>query len=122
MDEKEKIEIFKKAFAIPVGHACMECECKKVFYNSNGSWDWENGELEALEKSKDAIDLDYSVGEIDFEGRYYALDCQCWHKRAMKIFDFLMTHNCQIIKLFTAVKALLLEEAESTKVEQCCID
>ena len=115
MNKKNKIEIFEKAFGLSVGHSCMKCECGKTFYNSNGGWDWENGELEALEKSKNAIDLDYSVGEIGFEGKRYVPDCECWHERAMMIFKFLMTYNYQIIELFTGVKQLLLEEAKSIK-------
>lgn len=115
MNRQEKIEIFEKAFRASVSRSRMECECGKVFYNSNGGWDWEDGELEALEKSKDAIDLDCSVGEIGFEGRQYALDCECWHERAIRIFEFLMSHNYQIVELFTNVKVLLLEEVESIK-------
>ncbi len=118
MDEQEKIGIFEDAFATPVGHSSMECEGGKIFYNSTGDWDWDEGELEKLMKSENAIDLDYSVGEICFEGRRYALDCKCWHTRAMVIFEFLMAHNHPIVKLFTNVKALLLKEAENIKVKQ----
>ena len=115
MNKQEKIEIFEQAFGVSVGHSYMECECGKVFYNSNGGWDWEEGKLEALWKSKDATDLDYSVGEISLEGRRYVLDCTCWHERAIVIFEFLMSHNHPIVELFTAVKALLLKKAENIK-------
>lgn len=51
MNEQKKIEIFEEAFRSGVGHSEFTYCCGKVFYNSNGGWDWEDGELEELEKS-----------------------------------------------------------------------
>ena len=117
MNEQAKIEIFEEAFCDHLGGSYRECDCGKIFYNSNGGWDWEDGELEALEKSEDAIDLDYSIGEVYFEGRRYVIDCKCWHKRALVIFNFLMVHNSPIVELFRAVKKYELAKAESIETD-----
>lgn len=117
MRKKEKLEIFEDAFRDHIAGSYRECNCGKVFYNSNGGWDWEDGELEALEKSNTAMDLDYSVGTITFENKEYCLDCNCWHKRALMIFGFVMSHNLPIVALFRAVKKHELVKAESITVE-----
>ena len=116
MEEQEKIEIFEEAFRDHCTGSRRECDCGKMFYNSNGGWDWEDGELEALEKSNTATDLDYSVGTLTFEGKEYCLDCSCWHKRALMIFRFVMTHNSPIVELFRAVKKYELAKAENIAI------
>ncbi len=117
MTDEKKIEIFEEAFRDMTAGSWRTCVCGKDFYNSGGGWDWEDGELEALEKNKTAIDLDYSVGTITFEGKEYCLDCNCWHKRALMIFGFVMSHNLMIVELFRAVKKHELAKAENIKVE-----
>ena len=115
MNEKDKIEIFEIAFRSGVGHSRMECVCGKVFYNSNGRWDWEDGELEELKKSN-ATDLDYTVGSVFFEEKEYCLDCDCWHKRALVIFESLVRHNHQIAELFSLCKKTKQEEVDNISV------
>jgi hypothetical protein len=117
MTKKEKLEIFEDAFMDDTAGSWRTCNCGKDFYNSNGRWDWDEGRLEALEKDYKAIDLDYSVGTITFEGTEYCLDCDCWHKRALMIFGFVMSHNSAIVSLFRAVKKHKLAKAESIAVE-----
>lgn len=118
MTNEKKIEIFEEAFKLH-GSTGSErfCECGKIFYNSDGGWDWEDGRLEWLRKQKHAVDVDYSVGTLDFEGKQYCLDCNCWHERALRIFAFLVSHNSCIVALFRAVKKYELEKAESIAVE-----
>ena len=118
MNDVEKIEIFEDAFKDQgfVGSR-RDCICGNIFYNSNGGWDWEDGELEELAKNKRAFDVDYSVGTITFEGKEYCLDCTCWHKRALMIFRFLTTHNSPIVALFRAVKKHELALAGSIEVD-----
>ena len=117
MTDKEKIEIFEEAFKNMTAGHYRQCACGEEYYNSNGGWDWEEGELEALEKDKKATDLDYSVGTLSFEGKEYCLDCKCWHKRALMIFGFLMSHNSPIVALFRAVKKYEIARAESIEVD-----
>ena len=114
MDKQKKIQIFEEAFSCQAGHSCFECNCGAVFYNSNGSWDWEEGHLEELTKSN-ATDLDYSVEDIKFEGKYYCKDCNCWHERALKVFGFLLSHNWQIIDLYKLVKKQKAKEVDDIK-------
>ncbi len=117
MTDEKKIEIVEEAFRDRTAGNRRECACGKVFYNSGGGWDWEDGELEALKKNKSATDLDYSVGTITFERTEYCLDCNCWHRKAHMIFGFLMVHNSQVVALFRAVKKYKLAHAERIKVE-----
>ena len=115
MNKQEKIEICEEAFSCHAGHSCFSCNCGKVFYNSNGGWDWEEGHLEELEKSN-AIDLDYAVEDLTFEGQYFCKDCSCWHDRALRIFNFLMAHNRQIVDLFKAAKKLEQKKVDAIRV------
>lgn len=118
MTDKEKIEIFKEAFREKVFTGSRrDCICGNIFYNSGGGWDWEDGELEGLAKNIKAFDVDYSVSTITFEGKERCLDCNCWHKRALMIFEFVMTHNSPIVELFRAVKKYELAKAESIAIE-----
>ena len=118
MSDKEKIEIFEEAFRDKgFTGSRRDCACGNIFYNSEGGWDWEDGELEGLDQNIKATDVDYSVGTITFEGKEYCLDCTCWHKRALMIFVFLLAHNSSIVALFRAVKKHELERAESIEVE-----
>lgn len=118
MTDAKKIEIFEEAFRDKgfVGSR-RGCVCGNIFYNSDGGWDWGDGELEGLAKNTKATDVDYSVGTITFEGTEYCLDCTCWHKRALRIFGFLISHNSPIVALFRAVKKHELARAESVEVE-----
>lgn len=116
MSKNKKIELFSDAFRSGVGHSVFQCNCGKEFYNSTGGWGWDEGELEELQNSG-AIDLDYTVSTILFEGTEYALDCDCWHKRALLIFDFLISHNPRIIELFKLYKQHKQEETDNVVVD-----
>jgi len=91
------MENFEDAFRSGGGGCREECKCGKVFYNSNGGWDWEDGELEGLEKSK-ATDLDWSVLTIIIDGDEYVMDCDCWHNRAKQMMGWMESHNRQFVK------------------------
>lgn len=88
-----------------------QCPCGKRFYNSNGSWTWEEGELEELQEDNDAIDLEWPVGYVEFEGVQYVVDCDCWKKRAEQVMNFLDGHRQQIIDYFKLEKERILKEA-----------
>jgi len=111
MNKKEKIEIIEHAFRSGIGHSRCQCVCGNMFYNSNGGWDWEDGELEELEKSN-AINLDYTVDTIMLEGKEYCVDCDCWHDKALNIFAFLISHNHQIVDLFLDYKKYKQQEVD----------
>lgn len=116
MDREDKLEIYETAFRGGTGHSRFECNCGKVFYNSNGKWDWEEGELETLEGTG-ATDLDHTVGTVLFEEKEYSADCDCWHERALLICDFLISHNHQIIELFKDYKKTMQAKVDYIQSE-----
>lgn len=95
MSSKPKSTFFK-AFTLPVGNCRATCNCGKIYYNSTGGWDFTDNELKELRENQFAIDLDYSVSFVGFEGSVYVYDCSCWHERALKIQSFLDGHSEQI--------------------------
>ena len=113
----DKLRSFEDAFATG-GSGCMRvCNCGRVFYdNYNSGWDWNQGEIDALEADPDATALDYSVGSVEFEGTEYAMDCDCWHERAEKIIGFIDGHAHAIAKYLTLEKQRKVAEAQSSPV------
>lgn len=101
-----------KSFNGSTGGCRNKCHCGKEYYNEDGGWDWEDGEIEKLEKS-DAINVEYSIGVVQFEGKEYVDVCDCWHDRARHIKGFLDTHTWGIAEYFKLKKADLLERANS---------
>jgi hypothetical protein len=55
------IESFKKAFTNNMGTCWATCNCGKVFFNPDNSWEWEKGEIEKLQSNPQATELDWSV-------------------------------------------------------------
>ena len=110
---------FEMAFDSHRGRNTMQCKCGKKFYNSDGGWDFEDGELEALRKDPNAVDLDCSVSILEFEGSQYVMDCECWKKRAEKIMQFLDFHKHQIAQYFRLEKLRFQNEAnEYPQIEE----
>lgn len=104
------IETFEDAFDIGVGSCRAECDCGKEFYCPDFGADWDEGELDHLEKIG-ATSLDCSVSYVVFEGTQYVMQCECWHERAKKIMGFLDDHNYQIAKYINKEKQRLIDEA-----------
>lgn len=89
-----KLENFENAFDSHVGSCRMTCNCGKEFWDAyNSGYGWDEGEREALEKDPNAVAVQHSVGSLEFEGRIYCLDCDCWHERAKKIMGFIDSHG-----------------------------
>lgn len=99
----DKLENFERAFSTHSGGCRRTCNCGREFYNPNGGWDWEEGEIEALDKSG-AISLDWSVSTLSCEGKEYVMDCDCWHKRAKQIMGFIDGHAQAIAEYLTLEK------------------
>ena len=102
---------FYDAFKVPVGSCRGTCNCGKVYYNSNGGWDFDENEIEQL-KLMGATDLDYSIGFIEFEGLTYIYDCECWHERAVKIQSFIDGHSHQIAAYINGEAKAIYEAAK----------
>jgi len=106
------LKIFEEAFADGCGSCSMDCACGKQYYNPDPSWDFEEGELEALQNDPEAISLEWSAGHISFEGKTYVLDCDCWKQRAETIASFLDAHAGKIVEYLTLEKRRKQQEAD----------
>lgn len=108
--EKDLLDWFLRGFRDGIGGIRIECECGKTYYESDPTEDWDPGEFEYLEKAENAFpgaDLAY----ITFEGKTYATDCDCWHKRAVLVAGFLCSHDLRIANFFDVRRRSLITEA-----------
>lgn len=83
---KQPSEEFQEAFSSHGGGCYRNCECGRQYFNGNGGWDWEEGELEHLramaEKDPDGyIELDYSCGTMEIFGESIVYFCPCGRAR-----------------------------------------
>ncbi len=98
----EKLENFTQAFA-DRGRCRDTCECGKQFFNAaDDSIDWEEGELEELEKS--ATGLDHSVGVFELQGKRYVDSCTCWHGHVGKFLALIDGNASRIADYLTLEK------------------
>ena len=107
------LESFKEAFRDGIGGNRVKCHCGKVYYNPDGFWDWDEGELEALNLDDDAKALDYTTEYLSVEGVTYAIDCDCWHSRAEQIMRFLDGHRAKVGAYFAEERRRLMNESKS---------
>ena len=108
-------EIFEEVFDSHVGGCVRTCSCGKIYYDGCNDWDWDDGELEALEKNSKAIPLDHSVGTMSINEEEIVYGCDCG--RAKKYEDFILSHAKQIATYLNRRAEALKEEAESIKVK-----
>lgn len=108
-----KSENFKNAFFGNVSCCVATCDCGKTFYDTYNHYDWEEGDFEALEKNKKAIGIDHAVGYVKFEGVEYVMHCDCWHKKAEVIIEFIDTHFYQIASYMNSEKQRKIDEANN---------
>jgi hypothetical protein len=106
---EKQMEIFERAFSAGIRSCRMTCACGKTYYNDEGGFDWEPGELEALHKT--GVPLPHSVGGVEFEGHFYVDACACWHDRARKIMGFIDGHAHRIADYLNALKKARQAEA-----------
>lgn len=109
------LENFIRAFHSGGGGCRRQCECGREFYNSDGGWTWNEGELERLEASA-ATDLDHTVETLVVEGREYCIDCTCWHVRASHLARWISNHGRGIAHFLTLEKRRLEEKAANAPV------
>ncbi len=118
-DSKAKLENFEKAFTNNYSGCRRTCGCGREFWDGyNRGYSWEDGEIEALEKNPNATVLEHSVGTIEFEGREYVMDCDCWHPRAEKLMGFIDGHANEIAKYLTLEKQRKKSIADSAPIVQ----
>lgn len=90
--------------------------CGRVFYNPNGSWDWDDGELDRLAANPNATAKDWACGEVFIDGKTYAMDCTCWHERGLKILQWILAHDEEIAAFLTFEKARKQAEAKRSPI------
>jgi hypothetical protein len=110
--EENKLDRFSEAFSSGGAGCRRQCECGRVFYDTDNGWDWGEGELEALQANKEATPLSYAVSTMILEGREYARDCNCWHTRASKVIEWLDSHNREIARYLNGEQAYALAHAK----------
>lgn len=111
-----KLENFKDAFSDHSGHCRFDCNCGKTYFdNYNHGIDWEDGELEKLQAGG-GTPVDGSVGGVMIEGRAYAENCTCWHKRAEQVMGFIDGHANQIAAYLTKERERKQAIADSAPV------
>lgn len=117
----EDLQIFEEAFSAHCGGCVRECNCGKVFYDEENSYDWGNGELQGLKENSNATGLPYSVSCVSIEGREYVIDCDCWHKRARQIKAFIDGHHQAIADYLNKEKQRLQAIADAWPVAESLI-
>jgi len=91
----DKFRNFEDAFQTPSAGAVRGCVCGRIFYNPDGGWTWEYGELERLEQ-RGATSLPHACGEIALDGHLFAIDCNCWHVRASRVIRWMDAHAVSV--------------------------
>lgn len=105
------IETFIQAFSTNSSGCVRECKCGRKFYDNQNAYDWEKGELEALQKDKFAKPLDYSAGTLFIAGVEYAIDCDCWYDKAKDLMGYLDKYAHCIAAYLNLEKERKLKEA-----------
>jgi hypothetical protein len=113
MADKPKLpsERFEDAFDDGVGWSRVTCQCGQTYYNSDGGWDWEDGELEALRKDPKATDVDYSVSEMTVNGKTYVTGCPCTAE-LVRVENFIRAYRYKIAAYLKAVAEGQIESGE----------
>jgi len=107
---------FERGFSTRTVGAMRFCPCGRIFYNPNGGWDWDEGELEALAANAEATAVEWACGEVRIDGAEYALDCTCWHARGRQILGWLLNHDEEIAAFLTLEKKRKQGEAARSPV------
>jgi hypothetical protein len=110
------VDSFISGFRDRTGSARRTCNCGREFFDNVNSWDFYEGELEALHENSNATALAYAVESIELEGRYFVTDCNCWHQRAARVIQFLIAHDEAIAVFLSAEKARKTVEADRSPV------
>lgn len=115
---KEPSEEFLRALEHSHGGGGCRAECgfcKRETYNPNGGWDWNEGELEGLDRrneedSDKCIAVDYSVGIAYLDGKQYVVGCPC--NSARRYEDWIWSHRILIAEYFKLKAERISEDAE----------
>jgi len=101
------IASFEDAFRAGGGGCLRECRCGRVFYDTANSWDWNEGELDALDANENATGCSFAIGEILIGGTSYADACDCWHAVASRYVEFFDENAERIAAYYNAERERL---------------
>lgn len=113
MIHEPKIERFIAAFTDQSGGCRRQCDCGTIYYNSDGGWDWEEGELDELESNQNAIDCSFTIGTLSFGGKEYVETCDCWHASAMQMMAWVDSHSHCLARYINGEREAALKRAEA---------
>lgn len=106
-----KLRSFEQAFSGNISGCSMECDCGKTYYDNYNSYDWYEGELEALEESPNAFAVGHSVGVLYLNGKEFVAVCDCWHDVAIKFCEKMDANAFEIAQYLSTEKRRFSEEA-----------
>ena len=113
-------ELFEDIFRSNNGGCLRICVCGRInFDSSDNGWDWDQGELEELEKNQKNnpdkyIEHDGSVGTMVVSGNEIVCGCICEH--AKKSEDFILENAENIAEYLNKKAKRLKEKAERIEV------
>lgn len=117
MSKEGNFDSFERAFRGRVNGCRRTCACGIEYWDAhNTGYDWEEGEIEALRSDPNARALDYAVGLVEFEGRYYVDGCTCWHERAKRIASWLDAHAGAIAEYLSLERERKVRAADAAPV------
>lgn len=111
MPDKD-LEFFEEAFSDDSASCRGFCQCGKGFYNTDGGWDWEDGEIDEMKKNG-YVEIPYAIKTIYFEGKEYIDSCDCWQDRATALISFIQSHGHSIVDFLSLVKDYKVSEAQA---------
>jgi hypothetical protein len=107
---------FDEAFTIG-GGVRLTCECGILYFDdyNEHTWDWEEGEREALRESAKipehkTVAMDGAPSEIEIDGRLYVSGCPC--AKLAKYEQFIWNHRRQIADYLKRRSEKEFEQAE----------
>jgi hypothetical protein len=119
MNSNQCSKLFSDIFDSNCGGYLRICECGITYFDTHNIWDWEDGELEALEqKASDDpehyVGMDCAIGTMSIDGREIVYGCTC--KLAQRYEEFILDHAEQIAQYLNKRMMLLREKANSIEV------
>lgn len=111
---------FEMGFSDGFGGCRQTCHCGRECFDRCNSYDWEEGELENLEKLSKTdpehyIGLDYCCSLLTVDGKTFVLGCPCNGARPYE--DWIQRHEVKLAKYLNRRSELLAQQAEALKVE-----
>lgn len=108
-------QIFEDAFADNVCGCRRTCVCGVVHYDAYNHYDWEDGELEALESDPETVGHDGTVGTMTINNEEIVIGCTC--NKAQQYETFILGHARQVAKYLNAKAASMREVADLLEVK-----